>query len=280
MIGNTATSKAQKERKSIIDNGGMQRLANLYPDEFEYYLCRLELRDSQDQTKSFFYFPVMPSSISESNNPIKNIKKTSSGVTVLKNDTFVPKDISLSGNFGRKFKTITSEGLHTAIVGEINLNTNGYFSETIKTGFGALKLLEKIIDRSELMDEYNKPHILIFTNLAWQTTYVVENMNIQFSQSQEQNIIWNYSLQFKAVMPFNHLDILNSVAMSLSTYRNTQNNLQQQRSSKLRKLIKQVANLPIPSNVKIPNDKLQRIQNSNPLFNTVLNYSTNFLHKI
>ena len=71
----------------------------------------------------------------------------------------------------------------------------------IKTGYGLIKMLKNIIDESFKIDDKGNPCILIFNNYALNTHYVVEVMQSSFSQSVENNMIWYYNIEMKAVAP-------------------------------------------------------------------------------
>src|SRR4051812_44167158 len=93
-----------RNRMLMLEQVGKTALNIRYPKEFELYLCALELVDQYDNTLRYFVFPVMPSTMQETIPQLTSIKKTMAGVTVLSNPTFVPTDINISGNFGRKFR--------------------------------------------------------------------------------------------------------------------------------------------------------------------------------
>jgi hypothetical protein len=164
----------------------------------------------------------MPNSMSENRNSITNIKKTMGGVVVTSNSTFIPFDISLSGNFGRKFRKIShvdnDQVSHSKIAdkpinnsdGDVGIYDGGelsgirvkpIFSTDYKTGYGCTKILEKIFLRAQSTDLNRKPLRLFFYNLSLNSNYLVEPINLSITQSKDQNMIWNYSLQLKAIAP-------------------------------------------------------------------------------
>jgi len=61
------------------------------------------------------------------------------------------------------------------------------------------KMLEKILDSAWKLDDKQKPHILIFSNYARNNSYVVEPLQMSFSQGVDNNMIWFYSIELKAV---------------------------------------------------------------------------------
>lgn len=196
---------------ALLSTIGKAGLNALYPDEFELYVCALELTDMEGTTLKYFIFPVMPSNLEENQPEIVNIKKTAAGVTILKTPTFVPVDISLSGTFGRKFKVLlgtnyvdfiqsfqTSQG--TLSANSIVSGVAQVFDDRVKTGYGCLKILEEIISDAKTVDSSGGRR-LIFYNPAFGTSYVVQPMNFKISMSQDTNMMHQYSLSMKGVAP-------------------------------------------------------------------------------
>lgn len=79
-----------------------------------------------------------------------------------------------------------------------NLSRN---NTLIKTGYGLTRLLKMMITKSRELDDKNNPCILLFNNYAFNTHYVVEVMQSSFSQNIENNMLWYYNLEMKAVAP-------------------------------------------------------------------------------
>ncbi len=241
---------------------GKTGLNALYPNEFELYIVGLELVDPAGKTVEFFIFPINPSSIEEVNTPLTNIKKTAGGITILSTNTFVPVNINLRGNFGRKLKFLMNQELINfagVAFGEGNINVEtaaktlkdkivgnfkkGIFSRTLKTGYGCIKTLERICTLSNELDETtNKPYSLYFYNLALGNSYLVKYMNLTFNQDQSSNMIWNYNLQLTGILP---VDQVKSVSQrGLTASMSSQNILQKagnQALNSARALLKQVA---------------------------------------
>ncbi len=160
---------------------GRAGLHAIGPDDFEYYSCSFELVDSNFNVIDLFHFPVMPNSISIGRQSLISIKKTGAGYLAQFSNSFVGQTISINGTFGRKFRVI---------LGGRDLK--------FKTGYGALKLMEKFIKRScEL--ENGKPRFLIFNNLSFNQSFIVEVLNFNPTMSLENNMVWNYSLDMKAL---------------------------------------------------------------------------------
>ena len=59
--------------------------------------------------------------------------------------------------------------------------------------------IDKILQKSQELDDYGKPHFLTFNNYSFNTAYIVNVSNYTYSQSYEQNMIWNYQLNLRAV---------------------------------------------------------------------------------
>lgn len=202
-----------RERALLVENVGKIGLNIRYPDEFELYVFALELLDEEGNTLKYFIFPVNPKNVNENQPRITSVKKTMSGIHVLRTNTFIPKDISLTGTFGRRFRILLGED-YTDLVqsfqtpkNKIDLDSLGQgiieiFDERTKTGYGCCKILESIINGSQVLNSGREGvRTLLFHNLALGNSYVVEPMNLKFDMSQESNMIWNYSLSLKAIAP-------------------------------------------------------------------------------
>ena len=195
---------------SVVDTLGRAALHAMAPDNFEYYMCSLELLDSSKSTKGFMTFAVMPNNILETKTEIATINKTNRGIVTTFNSSFVPRDISIQGTFGRKLRLIIgakepSNGDKTWFgnlmsSGNLGFNMMGG-GVLVKTGYGLTKMLKKIVDTAYTLDENGKPHTLIWTNYVLNTSYVVEILQSSYSQTYENNMLWYYNLEMKAVAP-------------------------------------------------------------------------------
>ncbi len=203
-IGKTVNA-VYENVQNVAANIGRAALHSLAPDDFEYYLCSLELLDSTGNTKGFMFFTVMPNNITESKTQIASISKTNKGISVLFNSTFVPRDISIQGTFGRKIRLLigVKEPQDVSKIpffgGNLGLNVEG--DSVIKTGYGLVKMMKSIVDESFKVDKNGNACILIFNNYAFNTHYVVEVMQSSFSQNVENNMLCYYNLEMKAVAP-------------------------------------------------------------------------------
>ena len=208
-VGKTALNSAYQSAMGILDTLGKAGLHALMPENFEYYMCSLELLDDNGNTVGFLMFPVMPSNIVETKTAIASVTKTNSGVVTLFNPTFVPRDISIQGTFGRKLRLMTGSL-------EVDENQGSWFKKAatsdlgfgvfdnnfmVKTGYGLIKMMEKMTDKLYELDSNGKPYVMLFNNYALNTQYVVEVLQRSFSQSQENNMLWFYNLEMKAIAP-------------------------------------------------------------------------------
>lgn len=190
---------------NLISDLGKEGVNSLYPRDFELYICSLELTKFQGEkeiTTDFFVFPVMPNQLEERLDPIINIKKSNSAITTLINTTFVPTQIILNGNFGRSFKFIV--GKSDLFTNPLHFNIKG-FSTQIKTGYGCIKILEDIINKSKMLDENNNPYYLYFYNPALGNNYMVEPISFIQKQDLSSNMIWNYNLILKSIAPISEI---------------------------------------------------------------------------
>nr|DAS96465.1 MAG TPA: hypothetical protein [Caudoviricetes sp.] len=207
-LSNFIKGGAGAVRSSALDVAttfGHSFLNVLAPDDFEFYACSFELLNGRGDTAAYMLFPVMPNNISESKSEIITITKTQSSVVTQFSSGFCPIDINLQGTFGKKFRLIS--GLKTVDKpkkGKFSLNLGinlGGLGVAVKTGYGMTKVMKDIIDALYKKDENGMPYTLIFSNHSLGTEYVVEVSNSSFNQSVENNMIWFYSLDMKAVAP-------------------------------------------------------------------------------
>lgn len=77
-MANVAQSAIQKAG-SLIETAGRAILASQFPNDFEVYLCTLELADSKNNTIDFFTFPITPNAISKTEAKRENIRNTAGG---------------------------------------------------------------------------------------------------------------------------------------------------------------------------------------------------------
>ena len=207
-VGETNLNTAIENARNALATVGRSGLHALAPDQFEYYMCSLELLDSKGSTVAFLSFPVMPNSISESESKIIEITKTNAGIVTMFNPSFNPKDISIQGTFGRKMRLLSgvqdAPSISKKIVNLLNGNLNiGIWDSqvAVKTGFGLINILRRIVQKVSDVDDTGMPYVLIFNNYSLNTSYVVEVLQSTYSQSVENNMLWFYSLDMRAVAP-------------------------------------------------------------------------------
>lgn len=183
---------------------GKAALHAIAPDNYEYYMCSLELINCSGEQIGFISFVIMPNNISESTTPIQTQVKTKNGLVTLFNDSFAPVSISLQGTFGRKFRLVTNM-VNPNENGKNFFNGNfgkiGNIEAAVKSGYGLTKVLRYILKKANELDDQKRPYILLFNNYAFNTSYVVDVINYAFNQSVENNMLWFYEIQLKAVAP-------------------------------------------------------------------------------
>lgn len=183
---------------NLLSSLGEQLLHNQFPNDFEVYMCAFELV-ADGKTIDYFTFPIMPNAIREIEGSYTNIKKTFGGITIISNDSFIPRTITLTGTFGTNFKFLIGrkEGIDASAI--YFSNRKRTFSNQLKTGYGCVKLLENILQMSDKIDKSGAPIELYFYNLAFGTSYLVQVKNKEFSQAMDSNKMWNYNIQLDAI---------------------------------------------------------------------------------
>ena len=133
-------SESKIKFDGIIDSLGKAAVNALFPNDFEYYMCAFELVDSDDNSLEYLVLPVMPSMISKSEPSVVSIKKTLAGISIITTSSFIPQDITIKGNFGRKFrilythkKGMISRILKVKTLKEFDMAVRE-FDQSIKTG--------------------------------------------------------------------------------------------------------------------------------------------------
>ena len=182
-------------------------LNSKHPDEFELYMCSLELVSTKTKkTLSYFVFPIMPQSEDFTRQTSTNVIQTFGGVTTLKKTNFIPFDISLSGTFGRGYRVSVGNSFadissYKSLGGmKTSQMLNEMFDPSIKSGYGYCRVLENMIEESQQVDGDGQ-RVLYFYNLSFNQRYVVEPMSLNFRQDMSSNMVWNYNLVLKAVAP-------------------------------------------------------------------------------
>lgn len=203
-------SQGTNVTQQLIDTAlsvGKAAIHAAMPDDFEYYLCSLELVNHKDERKGFLSFSVMPEQISESYTPIQTMIKTHNAVVTLFNDSFAPVDINIAGTFGRKIRLLLNYKDPWIQTGgkqflALNFGKVAGVEVGVKTGYGMTKVLQHILNASSKTEaESGKPYYLKFYNYALNTAYLVDVVNYTVNQSMGSNMIWNYQMTLRAVAP-------------------------------------------------------------------------------
>lgn len=217
-------------RDKLLLTIGKNAMNIKYPKEFELYLCALELTDQNFKTLRYFVFPIMPSSMDEGKPQPVSVLRTLGGITTNESPTFTPTDISISGNFGRKFKILLGTDYvdfvssFTAPGGGItgksfNAGVKEMFDDRVKSGYGCLKIMEEIIEQSRQIGEDGQLRKLIWHNPALGNSYLVKGQNVRLTMTEQTNMVWGYNLQMKSIAPLESLlttQELESVAKRLN----------------------------------------------------------------
>lgn len=210
-----------RQTGGLLSDIGQAGLHGVFPNDFEFYAVAIELVNADGETEYYMMFPVMPDSLSINEPNIVSVTKTSGGVTTLFNPTFQPQSITCMGTFGKKFRVLLNGngGIFGTAYARIknlkNLIKQGgsifskndiedtpELSKNIKTGYGATKLLERLLELSKSVDANGRPYYLFFYNLAFNQQMLVEVENASFNQDiSSNNGYWRYQFQLKAVAP-------------------------------------------------------------------------------
>jgi hypothetical protein len=222
MAGILDSNPAVSEFRRLVNEVGRAALHSLYPNEFEAYFCSLELVDYLGRTIDFFAFPVMPKSMSYGYPTATNIKQSDGGVTIMKRPHFVPRDIQIMGNFGKRFKFLVGRNQVDAMAIRFSSSAGVFTKEEvmagglqtkaailnsqIRTGYGCTKILQSIIDKAQALDTVTGQQFsLYFYNTVIGESYLVEPLNMELKMGMDENMIWNYTLQLKGVSPISGL---------------------------------------------------------------------------
>lgn len=213
-----------QQQKNIIDDFtlelGRAGLHYAFPNDFEYYAIAFEIIDNVGDSVAYFGFPIMPNSLNISISNAINISQTSAGVESIINPAFIPFDVTGLGTFGRALKFVNyqqagiglrlSKKFFSSKLRNIEniIDGNGAnFSDFVKTGYGLCKVLEKIFALGSAVDSEGRPYISVMYNLSMNHNYIVDLLNISFSQDvSTNNAMWNYNFTIKATAPLKALN--------------------------------------------------------------------------
>ena len=185
------------EASGAITSSGRALLNSISPNDFEYYLMGFEVVNGANKVTDRFVLPVLPENITINNTKIINIKKTAAGISSYQNNSFEPISITMGGTFGRRFR------LSLENFASVDKASPKPFTLNVKTGYGLAKELERIYKKNGQLDDKNNniPFRINFYNFAFNQSYIVEFNNLQFTQSQDKNVLWYYNLTMTAVAP-------------------------------------------------------------------------------
>lgn len=201
-----ALEQTRQKFRELLKTIGKAGLNGAFPNDFEYYACSFELLDWKGDVVDLLIFPVLPSNYREIIKKSLTIKKSSSAVISLFNPSFIPSQITLSGNFGRMFRVLAGRNLinFKALLFNNNYGAKEFvqdFNTSIKTGYGVAKTLQNILERSFQVDNEGRTYSLIFTNLAFNSSFVVEPINYEFFINEQKNRIWEYNVSLQTIAP-------------------------------------------------------------------------------
>lgn len=197
--------------RKLIGSVGLAGAHYLFPTDLDtYYACSLELVDSEGDTVDYFVFPIMPNDYSSTYTSLTNVKKAAGGILVIKNPGFKPKKIRISGDFGRNFRFMIGQHQvsskawkYSTAGGDYNASLlpdrNQPFIIGVKTGYGAIKVLEAVIFKASQLDIKGRPFTLYFYNPALGESYIVSADSLSLNQNLQKNQIWSYQLQMTAI---------------------------------------------------------------------------------
>lgn len=202
----------QSKAKSIGYTAAATLLSSLYPADFEAYMIAFELCDNAGETLDFFSFPIMPSQLEIQETIPVRVENTFGGVNALSSTVYVPKDITLNGNFGRIFKVLVRNEWKIPVVTKFDLERDysggeqsfqqSEISHNLKTGYGCIQVLRSLINRSVAVDpKTGMPNQLYMYNMAFGEGYLVKPTNFNTSQDISTNGIWKYNLSLKTICP-------------------------------------------------------------------------------
>lgn len=200
--------------RSKLSRLGKAGLNAIFPKDQEYYLLALELVDSQKNTVDYFAWPILPVELRETHVESTTISRSLASVIALKNPTFNPRQIHITGTFGRDFKlllgssSIAFAGFSFSINnGKFDITAPNLLGNTIpqlssfaKSGYGCVKVLEAIKEKSKKLDQFQKPYTVYLYNPILGNNYVVEfNSFSHLQNNSTYNMVPMYDIQLTAV---------------------------------------------------------------------------------
>ena len=220
----TVSDQILQRYNQLFDTIGRAGLNGLFPNDFEVYMVSLELTTSRGELVDFLSFPILPKSMSQSEAKRINVKKSLQGIVVTTSNSFTPKEITMQGNFGRSFKIALSPRTTASGVGfkfstragifkSTDTNprstklTTPVFDSTVKTGYGLIKILQSIIDKSTSLDDEGRPFRLFLHNPTIGGSWLVTPTQnpLVLGQNLQLNMIHTYNLNLTLLAPLDSL---------------------------------------------------------------------------
>jgi hypothetical protein len=195
----------------LVTNIGEAAAHTLFPLDLDtYYAMSLQLVNHDNDTIDYFVFPVMPQNYQSNYRSLTYVRKTAGGVLATKAQGFTPRQITITGNFGKNFRVMVGQTHVSAKSWKISTAGGDYtggllqikakpFMVVIKNGYGATKILEAICFKASQLDEKGYPYTLFFYNPTFGESYVVSVDSFNITQSVQQTGLWAYSLQMTAL---------------------------------------------------------------------------------
>ena len=220
---------------SQLSKLGKDKMSQLYPRDFEVYMCALELVDDNLFPVDYFAFPVMPRSITKTESEATTIQHSFSGITVFNKKGYIPDELNIQGDFGRSFKLISpikgaeesyaqfrgvrvspsiENGYYKSedVNNDNNLSVKNSLPYGIKTGFGCINVLKSIIHKAKSHGDTGKTYKLYFYNPALGENYLVvpsKNPLILSQVEQTSNMIWQYTLNLIVIADLEDVEYRN-----------------------------------------------------------------------
>lgn len=182
-------------RDNLFGDVGKVIAHNKYPNDFELYTIALELVYlNTDESIVYFVFPILPSSIDINFRNRNSVVTTQGGVAVLRSPVTTPSPITMQGNFGRSLKYLIGNTYRDIVSGIVSFkDVIKGFDKNIKTGYGCIKILEDLVNQSQLIDKKG-PRGLILYNFTFNQKVYIQVTDFKVTMDMQNNMIWNYSL--------------------------------------------------------------------------------------
>jgi hypothetical protein len=210
-----ANEDLQQKVREIIASAGRPALGAIFPNEFEVYMLTFALTDSDGAFVDYFSFPVMPSNMQKTETSAANVKRTLGGVVTQTSPSWVPQDLTISGDFGRNFKILVGRDIIQFKAFASSINAMGEagmsglkapFNVKIKNGYGCTKVLQKLLQKSTKLDEFGYPYKLYIHNPVLGESHLVQYMDLSLTMDENSNNrMWRYNIRVKLLADANKL---------------------------------------------------------------------------